>query len=173
MDIMTRKTLTMYEALHQKSHIDGLYLKRKHGGRRVISIEMCVRLEDNNLGLYVRGSNEMLLKDVKKVGIVKTENLMEKEDLMSLNDLKKTSKMSLKTNGSERECMDDTCYTRASISNYTKNKIGKTMKNPLCGMCGEMGETVQHIICKYKKITQGEYKRRHDAVAKLEIVRKS
>ena len=76
---MTRKTLTMYEALHQKSHIDGLYLKRKHGGRRVITTEMCVRLEDNNLGLYVRGSNEMLLKDVKKVGIVKTENLMEKQ----------------------------------------------------------------------------------------------
>ena len=41
---------------------------------------MCVRLEENNLGLYVRGSNEMLLKGVKKVGIVKTENLMEKED---------------------------------------------------------------------------------------------
>ena len=41
------------------------------------------------------------------------------------------------------------------------------MENPLCGMCGEMGETAQHIICKYKKLTQGEYKRRHDAVAKL------
>ena len=41
------------------------------------------------------------------------------------------------------------------------------MENPLCGMCGEMGETGQHIICKYKKLTQGEYKRRHDAVAKL------
>ena len=31
------------------------------------------------MGWYVRGSNEMLLKGVKKVGIVKTENLMEKE----------------------------------------------------------------------------------------------
>ena len=41
---------------------------------------MCVRLEENNLGLYVRGSNEILLKGGKKVGIVKTENLMEKED---------------------------------------------------------------------------------------------
>ena len=36
--------------------------------------------EERNLGLYVRGLNEMLLKGVKKVGIVKTENLMEKED---------------------------------------------------------------------------------------------
>ena len=82
----TRKTLAMYGSLHPKSDIDLLHLKGKHGGRGLISIEMCVRLEENNLGLYVRGSNEMLLKDVfgsgivKKVGIVKTENLMEKED---------------------------------------------------------------------------------------------
>ena len=57
---MTRKTLTMYETLHTKIDIDRLYLKRKHGGRGLLSIEMCVRLKDNNLGLYVRGSNEML-----------------------------------------------------------------------------------------------------------------
>ena len=67
----------MYGALHPKSDIDRLYLKR---GRGLISIEMCVRSEENNSDLYVRGSNEMLLKGVKKVGIVKTENLMEKED---------------------------------------------------------------------------------------------
>ena len=78
-DKTTRKTLTMYGALHPKSGIDRLYLKRKHGRRGLISIEMCVRLEENNLVLYARGSNEMLLKDVKKVGIVKTENLMEKQ----------------------------------------------------------------------------------------------
>ena len=41
---------------------------------------MCVRLVEKNLGLYVRGSNEMLLIGIKKVGIVQTENLMEKED---------------------------------------------------------------------------------------------
>ena len=80
MDRTTRKTLTIYGALQPKSGIDRLYLKQNHGGRGLISIEMCVRLEENNLALYVRGSNEMLLRGVKKVGIVKTENLMEKED---------------------------------------------------------------------------------------------
>ena len=44
----------------------------------MISTEMSVRLEENNFGLY--GLNEMLLKGLKKVAIVKTENLMEKED---------------------------------------------------------------------------------------------
>ena len=55
----------------------------------------------NNLGLFVRGSKEMLLKGVKKVGIVKTENLMEKKTS------RKIAKMSLKTNGTKRECMDN------------------------------------------------------------------
>ena len=72
--------MTIYGALHPKSDIDRLYLKRKHGERRLISIEMCVRLEENNLSLYLRGSNEILLKGVKKFGIVETENLMKKED---------------------------------------------------------------------------------------------
>ena len=34
-------------------------------------------------------------------------------------------------------------------------------------MCGEKGETAQHIICECKKLAQHEYKRRHDTVAKL------
>ena len=51
--------------------------------------------------------------------------------------------------------------------NYTKNKIDKSSENPLCRMCGEMGETVQHIMCERKKLAQREYKRRHDTVAKL------
>ena len=89
----------MYVALHPKSDMDQLYLKRKHGGRGLISIEMCVRSEENNLGLYVRGSNEMLLKGVKKVGIVKTENLMEKEDF------KKNSKNEFKN-----ECHEKRMY---------------------------------------------------------------
>ena len=46
----------------------------------MISIEICVTLVENNFGLYKCGLNEMLLKGIKKVGIVKTENHMEKED---------------------------------------------------------------------------------------------
>ena len=90
MDRTTRKTLAIHRALHPKSYIERLYLKRKHGGKGLISIKTCVRSEENNLGLYVRESNEMLLKGVKKVGIVKTENFMEKEDLKknSQNEVK-------------------------------------------------------------------------------------
>ena len=34
-------------------------------------------------------------------------------------------------------------------------------------MCGERGETVQHIICESKKLVQRQYKRRHNTVTKL------
>ena len=56
---------------------------------------------------------------------------------------------------------------QALRTNYTKNKIDNTSEKPLCRMCGERGETVQHIICECKKLAQREYKRRHDTVAKL------
>ena len=65
MDRTVRKTLTMYGALHPKSGIDRLYLKQKHGRRGLISIEMCVRLMENNLSLYARGLNEMLQRRKK------------------------------------------------------------------------------------------------------------
>ena len=91
-----RKTLTMYEALHPKNDMDQLYLKRKHGGRGLISIETCVRSEENNLGLYMHESNEILLKDLRKVGIFITEDLMEKEDF------KKNSQNEFKNNWHEK-----------------------------------------------------------------------
>ena len=56
---------------------------------------------------------------------------------------------------------------QALRTNYIKNKIDKILENPLCRMCGERGETMQHIICECKKLEQREYKRRHNTVAKL------
>ena len=56
---------------------------------------------------------------------------------------------------------------KALRTNPTKNKIDKTSKNPLCRVCGERGETVQHIMCECKKLAQREYKRKHYIVAKL------
>ena len=46
-----------------------------------------------------------------------------------------------------------TCVVQeqALRTNYAKNKIDKTSENPLCRMCCEREETVQHIICECKK----------------------
>ena len=58
---------------------------------------------------------------------------------------------------------------QALRKNCAKNKIDKILENLLCRMCSERAETMQHIICQCKKLVQREYKRRHDAVAKLSI----
>ena len=52
----------MYGAVHPKSDIDRLYLKRKHGQRGLFSIEMCVKSEENNLGLYMHGQMKCFSK---------------------------------------------------------------------------------------------------------------
>ena len=67
----------------------------------------------------------------------------------------------------QTEAMIYAAQEQASRTNYTKNKIDKISENPLCRICGERGETVQHLICECKKLAQREYKRRHDTVAKL------
>ena len=154
---------------------------------------MCVRSQENNLGLYVRGSNDILLKGVKKSGIVETENPMEIEDFKknSQNEFKnKWHKKRMHVQFARKmpeeidkdlswkwlkqsdlkvqnEAMICAAQEQALRTNYIQNKIDKTSKNPFCIMCGEWGETVQHIICKCKKLAQREYKRKHDTVAKL------
>ena len=64
MDIKTRKLLTVNGAFHRLSNKDRLYMKRKVGGRGLISVEECVRAEEAGLREYVMGSEEWMLKVV-------------------------------------------------------------------------------------------------------------
>ena len=155
----------------------------------MISIEPCVRSEENNLSLVCTCVNQRR----KKVGIVKTENLMEKEDFKKniKNELrnkwykKRTYEQFVREMPEEidkdlswiwlvqrdlkvqTEATISTAQEQALRTNYTKNKTGKTLENVLCRMCGERGETVQHIICECKKPEQRECKRRHDTSYKI------
>ena len=54
LDRRTRKFMTMHGALNPKSDIDRVYISREMGGRGLISCEGCIRMEENNLGWYVR-----------------------------------------------------------------------------------------------------------------------
>ena len=113
--------------------------------------------EENNLNLHVRESNEMLLKDVKKLVIVKTENLMEEEDFKknSQNEFKNKcheKRMYEQFVGEMPEEIDKDLswkwlvqsdlkvQTEATIcaaqeqelkTNCTKNKINKTLEKAL------------------------------------------
>ena len=52
----------MYRGLHPKSDVDRLYVKRKERGRGLISVERCIREEENSLGFYVVNSEENLIR---------------------------------------------------------------------------------------------------------------
>ena len=61
----TKKFMTMHGALHPKSDVDRVYLSREIGGRGLTSYETCIRMEENNLGRYVRNPVQPLIEDVK------------------------------------------------------------------------------------------------------------
>ena len=70
-DRKSRKTMTMNGALHPKSDVNRLYIKRKEGGRGLMSVECCVREEENS---YVANSEENLIKGVYAAETINTED---------------------------------------------------------------------------------------------------
>ena len=72
-DRKTRKNLTMYGAVHPKIDTNRIYMKRKEGGRGLISVEQCVKGEENSLGFYVANSEELLIRGVCASGTIQTE----------------------------------------------------------------------------------------------------
>ena len=49
-------------------------------------------------------------------------------------------------------------------TNYIKARIDKTQQNSKCRLCGDIDETINHIISECNKLAQKEYKTRHDWV---------
>lgn len=74
--VKSRKTMTMYGALHPKSDVDRLYIKRKEGERGLMSVEHCVREEENSLGFYVVNSEEDLIRGVSAAETINTEDVL-------------------------------------------------------------------------------------------------
>ena len=69
MDRKTRKIFTMNRALHPRSDVDRLYLKRVDGGRGLQCLEEVVKLEELSLAFYLSKKEEKLLKEVVKEGL--------------------------------------------------------------------------------------------------------
>ena len=75
-DRKSRKIMTRYGVLHPKSDVDRLYIKRKDGGRGLISVERCVREQENSLGFYVANSEENLIRGVAAAETINIENIV-------------------------------------------------------------------------------------------------
>ena len=68
----SRKTMTMYGALHPRSDVDRLHIKRKEDFRGLMSVELCVREEENSLVFYVAKSEVNLIKGVAAAETINT-----------------------------------------------------------------------------------------------------
>ena len=85
--------MTMYGGLLPTSIVDQMYVKRKEGGRGLISVRRYIREEENSLGFYVANSEENL---IRRVFIINT-----RETITSV-EFKKQKAKELKEKWSEK-----------------------------------------------------------------------
>jgi len=183
MDVKTRKILTMNGGFHMRSSVDRLYMKRKDGGRGLISIEQCVRSEEASLREYLVASEEWMLRVVaenvlegeskveygKRMERERGERLMEKvlhgkffREVKEVADGKswqwlRGGYLDKRTEGFVCAAQENVLKTRCYQA--TVMKKGGDVK---CRMCGKYAETVGHLASGCGVLAQREYRRRHD-----------
>ena len=155
-------------------------MKRKEGGRGFISVEQCIREEENSLGFYVANLDENLIR-----GVLGAETINTRETITSIEFNKQKAK-ELKEKWSEkrmhgqliRETMEKVdqekmwqwlsrrglkvetevllcaAQEQAIRTNYMKYYIDKTGESPLGRLCGKKGENVQHMTSGCEKLAQ-------------------
>ena len=67
LDRWTRKQLIAGRALHSQSNMMRIYIKRRYGGRGLISVEECCAAELRSIDFYLVNSEEELLKVVARL----------------------------------------------------------------------------------------------------------
>ena len=66
LDRHTQRMMSAYHAIHPKSNVQRIYIKRKEGRRDLISVEECIASELRSLHHYIVNSEETLLTAVAK-----------------------------------------------------------------------------------------------------------
>ena len=92
--------MTMHGALHPKSDVRRVYLSRDMGGRGLISCEGCIRMEQNNLGWYVKNSIEPLIEGAK------AGETIEYNDTVNKKGFKQTWMRERRNYGKTKGCLD-------------------------------------------------------------------
>ena len=155
----------MYGELHVKSNVDRFSIKRKEGGRGLMSVERCIREEEKSLGFNVATCEENLIrgntsaerinaKDTVTSGIFQKQKAQElnkncSEKIMHRQFVKempekddkdknwpRLSKSDLKIGTEAFLCV---AQEHAIRTNYVKYHINKTSESPLWRLCGVKG----------------------------------
>ena len=185
MDIRTRKLLTMNGVFNRKSGVGRLYLKRKDGGRGLVSVRDCVESEKRSLSDYVSRSDEWMLKVVEENRLVSEveskqdfERRVESErkDGMENKPVHGRFFRNVKGKASTRSYDWLKCgYLGKATESYIcaaqeevletrsrKSRIYGEEVDPKCRLCGEWEETVSHLASGCGKLAGTQYVIRHD-----------
>ena len=176
LDTKTRKILTMAGAFNRKGSTVRLYRKQSEGGKGLIGIEDCVRLEEANLAQYVQNSEEWLLKEVSEIALV--SSVETGEELKKRRDVERKESLlgkplhgkffaTVEKLADEGDVDLDRSWqwlkggflTKASEgyimaaqeqalqTRWRKSTIeGVEDENGLCRICGKWFETVKHVF---------------------------
>ena len=191
MDVRTRKVLTMNGGFHRQGSVLRLYMKRKEGGRGLISVEECVRLEEKGLCEYVKASKEWMLKEVVQMdGVLKEqeesrddyrerkererkEGLDEKvfhgkffRDTKEVADARSRNWVSggYMAVGTERYIF--AAQEQALGTRWARNIRYKEDVDPMCRVCGKYLETVNHLASGCGELAKKMYVTRHDRMGR-------
>ena len=171
MDRKTRNLLRIYKALHKKSNINRLYMKRKEGGRGLISIRSCVDNEIRSLNEYIANSDEELLMFAADTLDLNANNIETKDDFQKRLAREKAAELkAMKLHGQfendtkevkvkeswnwlrdgqlkrETEALIMAAQEQALNTNSIKKHIYKTGESDLCRLCSKNVENVTHIL---------------------------
>ena len=189
MDRKTRKLMTLNGGHHPRADVDRLYMKRANGGRGLIGVEDCVRIEQDSLLKYISKSEEDLLRIVREEETLKVgkgekskQEVQENHAEAVLNKtLHKQFHVATKeiagkhrwdwlkkgTLKKETESSILAAQDQALATNWRQHMRSKEV-SPLCRLCKTWDETVAHIVSECPKLAQNQYKLwRHDEVAKI------
>ena len=182
LDRQTRKLLNIYRALHPQADVDRFYWKRAEGGRGLLSVEECVKIEQTNIGYYICNSSESLLAEVRRDGIVSDEG-DPKDKKKELTEARKHKYLQKRLHpvfyketmdvrdeenswnwlkneylNKETEGTILAAQYQALRTNWIKSNVDNENISSKCRMCGEREETIAHIVSEWQKLAQRGYK---------------
>ena len=100
LDLWTRKQLIACGALHPKSNVMRIYIKRRYGGRGLISVEECCVVELRSKDLYLANSEEELLKVVARLEKLRKDKIESKKEYNNKTEQEKMDQLrSMKLHG--------------------------------------------------------------------------
>ena len=186
MDIRTRKILTRNGGFHKSSSVDRLYIRRKDGGRGLMSVRDCVMAEELGLKEYVLGSDEWMLKataeilkfvpgegktvykqrvETERKARVESKTFGHGKQFARVKDVGTEKSWKWLTNGNlDKRTEGYVCAAQEKVL-ATRDYMGKVWKvagSRMCRVCGEKIENVEHLMSNCTPLTGCEYKRRHD-----------